>query len=106
MLRNMVLTLGATLILTAAIAGLAGNYGFAIFCLVWGAIFVFGILYERYAYKTIVDKIPEGKGWSRTPERFVDPKSGRTVTVYVKSVTGERVYVAEGLEAPPPVVER
>lgn len=108
MLRNMVLTLGATLIATAAIVALSGNFTFALFCAVWGVILVFGILYERYAYKTIVDKAPDGKGWSRTNERFIDPKSGRTVTVYVKPLSGERAYVAEKLgeaSAPPPVVE-
>ena len=108
MLRNIVLVLGGTLIATALIAGLTGAWGFAAFCLVWGAILVFGIVYERVAYKTIVDKVPDGKGWTRTAERFVDPKSGRTVTVYVKPLTGERAYVAEQIEpasAPPPVVE-
>jgi hypothetical protein len=105
MLRNIVLTLGGTLIATAAVAGLAGSYPFAIFCLAWGVILTFGILYERYAYKSIVDKAPTGKGWSRTDERFVDPASGRTVTVYVQSFTGERAYVAELQPASPPVVE-
>jgi hypothetical protein len=28
-----------------------------------------------------------------TPERFVDPTSGRTVQVYTKPETGERLYV-------------
>ncbi len=108
MLRNIVLVLGATLIATALVAALAGAWGVAGFCLVWGAILVFGIVYERVAYKTIVDKVPDGKGWTRTAERFVDPKSGRTVTVYVKPITGERSYVAEPVQtasAPPPVVE-
>lgn len=108
MLRNMVLILGGTLMATALVAALAKAWGVAGFCLVWGAIFVFGIIYERVAYKTIVDRVPDGKGWTRTAERFVDTKSGRTVTVYVKPLTGERSYVAEAVQAasaPPPVVE-
>ncbi len=108
MLRNIVLGLGGVLLATGLVALIGGGYGFGAFCLVWGAILVFGIVYERVAYKSIVDKVPDGKGWVRTNERFIDDKSGRTITVYVKSLTGERAYVAEQLEAspaPPPVVE-
>jgi hypothetical protein len=100
MLRNIVLVLGGTLLATALVAAIGGAFGMATFCAVWGAILVFGIVYERYAYKTIVDKVPAGKGWTRTDERFVDEKSGRTVTVYIKPFTGERAYVAEGIETP------
>jgi hypothetical protein len=75
--------------------------------MIWGVIIVFAILYERYGYKKVVDKIPAGKGWNRTSERFIDDKTGRTITVYVKPITGERAYVAENLAAaaPPPAVE-
>ncbi len=54
------------------------------------------------------DKVPAGTGWKRTSERFIDDKSGRTITVYVKPFTGERAYVAEQFEErdpPPPAVE-
>jgi hypothetical protein len=106
MLRNFVLTLGAALLLTGGITLFSGAFGFAIFCLVWGAILVFGIVYERYGYKSIVDKVPDGKGWSRTAERFIDDKSGKTITVYVKPFTGERAYVAEpAVHSTPPLVE-
>lgn len=108
MLRNVVLAAGGGLFVTGVLGLFAGQWGGAAFCMVWGAICVFAILYERYAYKTIVDAIPAGKGWTRTPERFVDEKSGRTITVYVKPLTGERAYVAEQFNnpaAPPPVVE-
>ena len=46
-----------------------------------------------------MDKLPAGTGWVRTTERFVDDKTGKTVTVYVKPLTGERAYVAENLGA-------
>ena len=108
MLRNMVLIVGGVLLATGLVAMLNGSWAAAMFCVAWGGIFVFGIVYERYAYKTITDKIPDGKGWIRTSERFVDPGTGKTVTVYVKSFTGERAYVAEKLEAPaapPPFVD-
>jgi hypothetical protein len=108
MLRNIVLVAGGALFVTGVMGLFAGAWGPASFCIVWGAIFVFAIVYERYAYKNIVDVPPTGKGWTRTLERFVDEKSGRTVTVYVKPITGERAYVAEQIgtpAAPPPVVE-
>ncbi len=108
MLRNIVLVLGGVLVATGLVALVNAAWTFATFCLVWGAILVFGIVYERTAYKKILDRIPDGKGWTRTNERFVDPGTGKTVTVYVKSFTGERAYVAEKLETPavpPPVVE-
>lgn len=108
MLRNIVLMVGGGLIATGLVALVNTAWPVAIFCLVWGAIIVFGIVYERYAYKKILDRMPEGKGWSRTGERFIDPGTGKTVTVYVKSFTGERAYVAENIGTPaaqPPVVE-
>jgi hypothetical protein len=107
MLRNIVLTIGGAMVIFGIMGMIAGSFAIGIPVAVWGAIFVFGIVYERYAYKTVVDKAPAGKGWTRTNERFVDPKSGRTVTVFVKPLTGERAYVAETTEsaAPPPVVE-
>ena len=107
MLRNILLALGGTLIAGGLVAIIGGTYAPAIVAMVWGGILVFGILYERYVYKAIVDKIPAGKGWNRTSERFIDDKTGRTITVYVKPITGERAYVAENLApaAPPPSVE-
>ena len=107
MLRNFVVALGGALFLTGVMGLFASVWGPSIVLMVWGAILVAGILYERYAYKKIVDVPPTGKGWTRTNERFVDDKSGRTITVYVKPITGERAYVAEKLSpaAPPPVVE-
>lgn len=108
MLRNAILTIGAAMLLSAGFAAFAGAFQAAILLGVWGAILAGGIIYERYAYKTILNRLPEGKGWVRTPERFIDPQSGAVVTVYVKPLTGERAYVAEALEAkasPPPVLE-
>src|SRR3974390_3510179 len=100
MLRNIVLMIGGAMLATGLVALLNAAWTFATFCIIWGAIIVFGIVYERVAYKKIIDRIPEGNGWSRTNERFVDPGTGKTVTVYVKSFTGERAYVAENLGTP------
>lgn len=108
MLRNIVLAIGGGMLAFGAMAALAGKWSWAAFLLVWGAVFVFGIIYERYGYKSIVEQAPAGKGWVRTSERFVDEKSGRRVTVWTKPFTGERAYVAEASPnpaPPPPVVE-
>lgn len=104
MLRNILLALGGSLVVVGAMALIGGgraSFAPALIGIVWGGVLVFGILYERYAYKTIVDKIPDGKDWVRTTERFVDEPSGRIVTVYTKPLTGERAYVAEALEKAP-----
>jgi uncharacterized membrane protein HdeD (DUF308 family) len=95
MLRNIVLVLGGTLIAAGLVALIGGSFAPALIAMVWGAVIVFGILYERYAYKTFVDRAPTGKYWVKTTERFVDEKSGKTVTVHTNTVTGERAYVAE-----------
>ncbi|MGC9954321.1 MAG: hypothetical protein ABSD21_08600 [Rhizomicrobium sp.] len=93
MLRNILLALGATLIAGGLVALLGGSIAAPLIAMVWGAVLVFGILYERYVYKTIVAKPPTGKNWVKTTERFVD--AGKTVTVYYNTLSGERAYVAE-----------
>jgi hypothetical protein len=103
----MVLAIGGAMVIFGIMGMVAGSFTVAIPVAVWGAIFVFGIVYERYAYKKVVDVVPAGKGWARTTERFIDDKTGKTITVYVKPLTGERAYVAETLApaAPLPPVE-
>jgi len=101
MLRNVLLALGGSLIAAGLTGLLSGKIVPGAVAMVWGAVLVFGIIYERYVYKTIVEKVPVGPKWVRTTERFIDDKTGRTVTVYTKPLTGERVYVAETLGQPP-----
>lgn len=36
---------------------------------------------------------PYGSGWQATDERFVDPETGKLVTVWFDPATGERRYV-------------
>jgi hypothetical protein len=62
--------------------------------LIWGAILLGAIVYERFRYKPLATASP-GAGWQRTGERFVDPDSGKTVTVYLQPGSGERQYVEE-----------
>ena len=93
MLRNILLVLGGTLIAGGLVAMLGGSFAPSLIAIVWGGVLVFGILYERYVYKTIVAKPPTGKNWVKTTERFID--AGRTVTVYYNALSGERAYVTE-----------
>jgi hypothetical protein len=62
--------------------------------IIWGAILLAALIYERFRYKPLEQKSP-GPGWERTSERFVDAESGKTVTVYLEPKTGERQYVEE-----------
>jgi hypothetical protein len=66
-----------------AVAGLA----------IWAVILLGGLAVERWRYKRL-GAAPPGPGWQPTGERFVDPASGRRVTVYFNPATGERRYVA------------
>ena len=59
-----------------------------------GAVLVIGVLFERVTYKAIEPNTPGPAGPAQA-ERFVDDASGRMVTVYVQSATGERKYVNE-----------
>jgi len=47
----------------------------------WGAILLLGTLYERVRYKVLLRETPHKA--IRTNERFVDDKTGKTVTVYL-----------------------
>jgi hypothetical protein len=43
---------------------------------------------------------PKGNNWQATDERFVEPETGKTVTVWFDPATGERRYVADGDKRP------
>jgi fatty acid desaturase len=58
----------------------------------FGAILVF-VLFERNQYKAIADRPPPG--WEATGERFIDPETGKQVTVYYDPKSGQRQYVKE-----------
>ena len=78
----------------AALCALAGcRLGATIPLAVWGSIFAGGVLIERWRYQRLAKGRP-GPDWQATPERFVDPETGRVVTVFLNPATGERRYVA------------
>ncbi|HWX01813.1 hypothetical protein [Collimonas sp.] len=60
----------------------------------WGLILLIAVLAERWRYirKHRADDGP----WQETGERFVDPESGRLMSVQYSPNSGERRYVAVG----------
>jgi hypothetical protein len=58
-----------------------------------GLVLSVAALFERWRYKRLAGA-PPGSEWVATAERFVDPESGKLVTVYYRPATGERRYVA------------
>lgn len=56
-------------------------------------IVLVALLFENRRYKRVLDVAP-GPDWQETEERFVDPETGQTVTVFFNAATGERRYVA------------
>ncbi len=63
-------------------------------------IVLLGTLFERVGYGRAHASRPAGRGWQETAERFVDPESGRVVSVWFDPANGERRYVDDGA-APP-----
>lgn len=93
MLRTGLLVFSGVLLVAAVIGAIAGCRPAAFFPLaVWGAIWAGSVLIERWRYRPLTDNHP-GHGWQATPERFVDPESGRMVTVFFNPATGERRYI-------------
>lgn len=43
---------------------------------------------------------PGGTGWRPTDERFIDPETGKLVTVWFDASSGERRYVSDGDSTP------
>jgi hypothetical protein len=96
LLRVSVFAAGGGLLAAAAAGALLCWRGSTIFILAaWGAIMAGGVLIERWRYRPLTADRP-GPDWQATPERFVDPESGRPVTVFFNPATGERRYVADG----------
>ena len=59
---------------------------------VFGALLFVGLVFERWRYKPLTDT-RLGPEWVATDERFVDPETGKLVTVFYHPATGERRYV-------------
>jgi len=94
MLRSGLIAVGALCVILGIAAIVSGVFHASLVFVVWGVVLVAGIVLERYRYKLIA-QTPPGAGWQRTDERFEDPETGQSVTVYLQPETGERRYVAE-----------
>lgn len=94
MLRSVLVFLALAAVALGALCLLLGRDPPAYTLLIWGAVLLGAIVYERFRYKPLSNRAP-GADWQRTDERFVDPDSGKTVTVYLQPASGERQYVEE-----------
>ena len=94
MLRSVLVLLSLAALAIGGFCLVVGANPPAYTLLIWGAILLAAIIYERFRYKPLAAASP-GSGWERTSERFVDPDSGKTVTVYLQPASGERQYVEE-----------
>jgi hypothetical protein len=93
-LRASVLGLGIVLV-AAAVLPLFAGWPALVPVACTGAVLVLVIVFEQPAYKPD-EKAKPGPPWQQTDERFIDPETGKQVTVYVKPETGERRYVQTG----------
>jgi hypothetical protein len=91
-LRTIVCIIGALLALAALLLAAFGCYPPAGIVGFWALIFLGGLVIERWRYKPLADRSP-GPDWQLTDERFVDPETGKLVTVYFHPPTGERRYI-------------
>jgi hypothetical protein len=101
-LRASLFVLGVlTLAGAVAVAGAGCALGLTLRLALPGLLLIGALLIERWRYKRLTADRP-GPGWVVSGERFVDPETGRHVTVYVLPATGERRYVSNGPSAPNP----
>lgn len=57
----------------------------------WGLVLLLAVVFERWRYAQR-GEVNAGD-WQETPERFVDPESGKLMQVLYQPATGERRYV-------------
>jgi hypothetical protein len=92
-LRAALYAIGGLAIAGAVVLALFGCGPAAIGLAGWALVLVVGLLIERWRYKPLAERSP-GPDWTATDERFVDPETGKLVTVYFHAASGERRYVA------------
>jgi hypothetical protein len=86
--RGLALVAGAAI----AVCGIALlSYGGGPLLLIVGALAILTALLEPIYGRA--NGRPSGDGWRPTNEKFVDPESGKLVTVWFDARTGERRYV-------------
>jgi hypothetical protein len=92
-LRNALYAIGGLSVAGAVALALLGCGPAALGLAGWVLVLIVGLLIERWRYKPLAERSP-GPDWTATDERFVDPETGKLVTVYYHPSTGERRYVA------------
>jgi hypothetical protein len=92
-LRAALYAIGGLAAAGAAALALLGCGPAAIGLAGWALVLIVGLLIERWRYKPLAERSP-GPDWTVTDERFVDPETGKLVTVYYHPPSGERRYVA------------
>lgn len=81
-------------------AGLIGEiFGLHLLPLIVIGAIVFASSYVEPLYGLIAKRPPNGE-WHATAERFVDPATGKLVTVWQQPATGERRYVSDPADRP------
>jgi hypothetical protein len=91
--RGVLLLIAGLLLAGGGALAMLGAMPAAIGLTAWGLILIVGLVIERWRYKPLAERSP-GPDWTATDERFVDPETGKLVTVYYHPATGERRYVA------------
>jgi len=91
-LRTGLYAVGGVLAAAAALMAFAACFAVAFWLAVWAAVLLVGLAIERWRYKQLAGR-PPGPDWQATGERFVDPETGKVVTVYFHPATGERRYI-------------
>ena len=79
-----------TITIVAMVMGAAELIGAALML----AILFLGLIFEQFRYAGITGGLPDQR-FQPNGERFIDPETGKPVTVYHDPATGERVYVAD-----------
>ena len=80
--------------LVVALCGLAAWWsGGGPVLLAVGAVMLVTAILER-SYGNLAGR-PSGGEWRATDEKFIDPETGRLVTVWFDPATGDRRYVAD-----------
>jgi hypothetical protein len=91
--RGVLLLIAGLLLAGGGALAMLGAVPAAVGLTAWGLILIVGLVIERWRYKPLAERSP-GPDWTATDERFVDPETGKLVTVYYHPATGERRYVA------------
>jgi hypothetical protein len=91
--RGVLLLIAGVLLAGGGALAMLGAVPAAVGLTAWGLILIVGLVIERWRYKPLAERSP-GPDWTLTDERFVDPETGKLVTVYYHPATGERRYVA------------